>query len=429
MPSMFRDIGRFTLRAEGNPDPETRLRVLHITDVFDSSIGGIETALSTLLPRMPSVDATVLVDGPVETTRFVGNPRTSIEVRHISPSDAAWFRLSFPLISMIQTAGTQGVVGLLSNLARQDVRTRYVRDEEGRVLVHYHGLGWLRRYNPAIPGMRGLLNKFVLNRVFRPSRAARASLYTDHSLFSGTYERFLRNGGAAIISSLAAVVTVERSGYENARRCLKEEKLHASARFIPNPIDTDLFRFIQPPSSPEFVLCYVGRAGKPGINTVAAIWEGAPPWARLVLCLATVPGANPTLGSISHLASHPRVSTFWNLPPQEVATVLGQANVLLDPYEVGTPRTTLEALATGRPVLRIRDSEEANEATLPSDLAPFVDRASPKSAWEVLGRFRDSPDTYVRLCHRCRDFAVSNFDVRVVANAYLSMYEDLCQGT
>ena len=413
------------LRARGSHDPETRLRILHVTDVFGSSIGGIETALSTLLPRMPSVDATVLVDGPLETTRFVGSPRTSIDVRYISPSDAAWFRLSFPLISMIQTAHTQSIVGLLSNLARQDVRTRYVRDEKGRALVHYHGLGWLRRYNPAITGTRGLLNKMVFKRIFRPSRPARASLYTDHSLFSGTYERFLRNGGPAMIGSLAAVVAVERSGYENARRCLQEDRLHPLVRFIPNPIDTDLFRFIEPPSGPEFVVCYVGRASKPGINSVVAVWEGAPPWARLVLCLATEPGANPMLGSISQLASHPRVSIFWNLPPQEVAAVLRQASVLLDPYEVGTPRTTLEALATGRPVLRIRDSEEANEATIPSELAPFVDRGSPKSAWDLLGRFRDSPDAYLRLCRRCRDFAVSNFDVRIVANAYLSLYEAL----
>ncbi len=427
-PSTFRDDSEgpvFAMR--GREGRGARLRVLHFTDVFGSSIGGIETALSTLLRRMPSVDATVLVDAPAASTRLVENPPNSIDVQYVSASDASWFRVAFPIISLMPTAHASSVIGLLSNLARQDVRSRYVRDEDGRAVVHYHGLGWLRRYNPAMPGIRGLFNTMVLRRVFGASRAARASLYTDHSLFSGSYERFVRNGGPAIMGSVAAVVAVERSGYENARRCLREEKLHTLVRFIPNPIDTDLFRFIEPPSGPEFVVCYVGRAGKPGINTVIAVWESAPPWARLVLCLAAEPGDNPMSAPISQLASHPRVSIFWNLSPEDVAAVLGQASVMVDPYEVGTPRTTLEAFATGRPVIRIRDSEEASETTLPAELAPFVNRAAPRSAWEVLRRFRDSRDAYLEVCRQCRAFAVSTFDVRIVASAYLSLYEDLAK--
>jgi len=104
---------------------------------------------------------------------------------------------------------------------------------------------------------------------------------------------------------------------------------------------------------------------------------------------------------------------------------LASLDVLLDPFEVGTPRTTIEAFAVGRPVFRFRPSPEDAESLVPADVAPVFLDTSPTSAWTLAEQWYRAREAYYRVCRRTREFAVATFDANRIAEQYSVLYQEL----
>ncbi len=403
---------------------KTDLLVFHITDVFPPSIGGIETALGTLLPRLIGVQSVVLVDSVnvADPESAVGNVR----VVPVSGRRGLWRLLQSPSIERVLAGRSPSLLSLLWNMARQDERSRLLSRAPADSVLHFHGLGWLRRFDPATEGLRGLFNAFVVRRFFRAVQDLPAAVYTDHSLFSGPYDRFVANAGPAFLANVRAIVTVERSGFENAKRWARESGEDKIVRLIPNPVDLDRFAWRQRIPSQTFTLGYVGRVSKPGLPLLSTLWASAPDWARLVLCLAR--DREMSIGlppSVRSMLASPSTEVLWDVPQEEMPRVLASVDTLLDPFEVGTPRTTIEALAVGRPVIRFRESQSNAEPLIPDELAPLVLSSEPLRAWQLIEAWRNRPEEHLRLCTEARRFATSTFDAAMIAAEYRALYQEL----
>lgn len=414
-------------RAKSDAPPV--FRVFHVTDTFVPNIGGIETALATLLPQLSGVASYVL------TNSIVGSPAIErfgehTTVLRIPPRNIVANRLSQTFTSGGSVGRAANSLYLISEWRRQKNRRRIVGRIGPEGVVHFHGLGWLRGCNPRPKVGTWRAKEIFFRRYFRMMQEVGPYLYTDHSLFSGEYARFVGNGGPALVDSVSSVVAVEESGYLNALHYIRESRASTRVDLIPNPVDLNVFAWKAPKPSELFRVGYVGRAAKPGLDLVIRLWESAPDWAELRLCLAGTPIEVANLrrnNRIRALLKRPRVHADWNVAYKDMSSFLSGIDVLVDPYETGTPRTTIETLCTGRPVVRLRKSRDSVEPLLPSSVAPFIPWSDIGLTWDWLQRLRDSPETHTRICGECRAFGASTFDLVTIAAKYEEVYRRIAE--
>jgi glycosyltransferase involved in cell wall biosynthesis len=284
-------------------------------------------------------------------------------------------------------------------------------------LVHVHSLATLRHYDRIAKGSRWSISRGIA-RLYADFRAlGKPILYTDHSFFVGSYERFVANSCGVIVDLMESLVCVEESGYRNVLRYSKENGLSRNVWLMPNAVDTDLFRYYPPSEGDEFAVGFAGRVEKEGLDMFAALVREAPENLRFKACLAGNPGSLP-----KELARSPQLAVRWNVASEEMPDFYRSVNVLLDAFPVGIPRTTIESLASGRPVIRIRDGRHSEASLISPEISPCFPAEDLADALELIHRLRESPVAYGRLCEASRQVAENTFSASMIANRYRDIY-------
>lgn len=104
---------------------------------------------------------------------------------------------------------------------------------------------------------------------------------------------------------------------------------------------------------------------------------------------------------------------------RDVRPFLADCHVFVLPsyYREGLPRTILEAMATGRPVITT-DMPGCREPIEPGRNGFLVEPSNPESLADAMRRFLDDPDSVARMGREARAMAESRYDVDIV-NAIL----------
>jgi glycosyltransferase involved in cell wall biosynthesis len=86
---------------------------------------------------------------------------------------------------------------------------------------------------------------------------------------------------------------------------------------------------------------------------------------------------------------------------------------VLPSYREGTPRTVLEAMATGRPIITT-DAPGCRETTVDGDNGLLVPIKDPDALARAMMRLADDPALRLRMGHRSREIVETKYDVRMV---------------
>ncbi len=101
-------------------------------------------------------------------------------------------------------------------------------------------------------------------------------------------------------------------------------------------------------------------------------------------------------------------------PLDDVRDAIAKASVYVLPsYREGTPRTVLEAMAMGRPVITT-DVPGCRDTVVDGVNGYLVPVRDPISLANAMERFIDNPDTIGRMGRRGREIALSKYDVNKV---------------
>lgn len=391
------------------------LRVAHVTETFLPRVGGIETALATLLRALPDVHHHVLttpVRGSASRERLAAN----VVVDRLPPDDDVLTGLArlFPPPGGSRKLGF--ALATVGHVLRERSRRARALDAD---LVHLHGAArarYLANWDRA-HGMR--LGRALMDWWIAPDAYDAPVLFTDHSLCAGSRRQFEDSGSPELLRRLAAVVCVERTGFENATAYAVENGLTTRIWHIPNPIDTDAFVAPPMPDAGRLRVGYVGRAEKEGIDRILSVIRGAPEWLEFRLVFSGDPEVGPELPRSRN------VSVEWNVPNDRLPAFYAGIHIFLDPLGFGAPRTSLEALSSGRLVVRMRSEGDPRE-DLPDPIAPMV-RPDPRTVLELLHALDDDRVDLERRGREARAYARESFEARVVAQRYRDIYRMLLQ--
>jgi glycosyltransferase involved in cell wall biosynthesis len=104
----------------------------------------------------------------------------------------------------------------------------------------------------------------------------------------------------------------------------------------------------------------------------------------------------------------------------DVRPAIAHASVYVLPsYREGTPRTVLEAMAMGRPVITT-DAPGCRETVLDGENGFLVPVGSVDELAEAMMRFARKPSLFEEMGRRSRDLAVFKYDVRKVNAAIIA---------
>lgn len=395
------------------------MKVAHVSETFSPRLGGIETALETLFRHTPEIEHLVLTNphpDAADRERFSSNVR----VDRVPPDDALLVAFATILPSRRVRENARPGLVFLGHLMREAERRRRVSRERTVDVVHLHSAA-KARYFLNLDRKHDLgLGHAIVDWWLDPDAYRVPVLMTDHSLCGGPRPQFDGTSAGEVVRRVRNLVCVERSGWENATAFAAERGLSTRIWQVPNPVDTDLFPEWPIPDSRRLRVGYVGRADKLGIERVLALAEAAPEWTEFSLALA---------GSASDLrpgSGGSRVRIEWNIPNVELSAFYGGIHVLLDPWSFGAPRTALEALSTGRVVIRMR-SGPAHTEDLPDQISPIVSTDA-QDVFAALRALHKDRVELERLGHASRALALSKFDARIVADQYRQIYRQLAAG-
>lgn len=181
----------------------------------------------------------------------------------------------------------------------------------------------------------------------------------------------------------------------------------------------DLSRFVssQPPDPPPIFLLIARLIREKGIGQfVEAARELKLRYPQARFQLLGPYDANPTAISEAQMGEWQREGVVEYLgETHDVRPYLQAASVFVLPsyYREGTPRTALEALAVGRPVITT-DSPGCRETVIDGHNGFLVPPRDVKALSNAMERFLSEPESVVRMGQASLELARGKYDVRLV---------------
>ena len=109
------------------------------------------------------------------------------------------------------------------------------------------------------------------------------------------------------------------------------------------------------------------------------------------------------MGSIEYYPEHPDVRLFYK-----------QCSVYVLPsYREGVPRTTMEAMAMGRPVITT-DAPGCRETVVDGKTGFFIPTGDSKALADAMEKFIENPELISKMGKESYNFCKENFDVRKI---------------
>jgi glycosyltransferase involved in cell wall biosynthesis len=204
-------------------------------------------------------------------------------------------------------------------------------------------------------------------------------------------------------------VVVERYG-------VPEERV----RVIPNYVDTEAFRPGPPPQNDPPRVCFVGRLDDQK-NPLALVEAASGLDVELVMV-----GAGRLQGELEQRAAElgVRLSLPGRLPHAELPELLATCDLFVLPshYE-GHPKTLLEAMAAGLPVVGT-DVEGIRNLLRPGETGLVTGTSAPELR-EAIRELLDSPALRERLGRVAREFVVESYSLARIAPLELGIVREL----
>lgn len=203
-------------------------------------------------------------------------------------------------------------------------------------------------------------------------------------------------------------------------------RAHLKTRVINGSgVDTDYFRLMPQPVGPVTFLLIARLLKDKGISEyVAAALATMQRYPDTVFRLVGPFDPSPAAIGIDQINAWHRAGVQYLGEAKDVRPHLAACNVYVLPsYREGTPRTVLEAMATGRPVITT-DAPGCRETVTHGDNGFLVPVKDVKALADAMQRFIIHPEWIPRMGQRSREIAEIKYDVRRV-NAAILQHMDL----
>lgn len=322
--------------------------VAHVTPWYLPHLGGLERHVEAISTGINSFNFVILTPR-IPGTPSVERPSESLTIRRLEP-------MKFQ--AMTDPRAFPALRDWVTRLARVARLRRGLKEIDFDIL-HVH--------RPPIIELAYLAGKWrnmdLLRRLSQRLNRLRVGdkprVTTDHSLFlwpSTGLQLELTWFMEFVLEEFDHVICVDRLGFERAsslRDADPSRYPNVKIHHIPQPIDTRLFRWAPLPDSNELIVGYSGRWERDGMYLLRALAEKELPGVRFLISGGAT---ERDIAEYRMAFSRPGVTLRPNVVSlKELSEFYRSIHVLVDLARGdGCGRSVLEAMASGRPVVRLR---------------------------------------------------------------------------
>ncbi len=178
----------------------------------------------------------------------------------------------------------------------------------------------------------------------------------------------------------------------------------------------------------EIVVTMIARLLIPkGVREFVAAAEHLSHRAKFILIGDSDPGNPSTLALESLKSSIKKGALILPGHQENISEWLAISDIYALPsYREGLPRTVLEAMAMGLPVITT-DAPGCRETVMHEENGLLIPPRQVEPLIQALERMINSPKERQRMGRRSREIAEQRFSHRVIFQQYLDLYQELCQ--
>ncbi|MCK4444921.1 MAG: glycosyltransferase family 4 protein [Thermoplasmata archaeon] len=232
-------------------------------------------------------------------------------------------------------------------------------------------------------------------------------LYRDHSRFAQWQPGDVV--GDFLLRKIPHIQCIEIDGYEKAKKFVEEEGLPTKLHYLPNSVDTSLFRYEEPSESDVLRVGYAARLGREGTHLLSKFASKIPEGVMLYIAGLAPKGIEKRY---KELTKSPRVRFLGSISYEKMPEFYLGIDVLFNslPLE-GVGRVTLESMSCGRPVMMVR---RGNRYPIIEGKTGFLFEYDLKDLLALIGRISKQKEVLVRMGKEARKVVEKEFSHEVV---------------
>jgi glycosyltransferase involved in cell wall biosynthesis len=252
------------------------------------------------------------------------------------------------------------------------------------------------------------------------------SLLTKHFVFESEFSSpSLRVWEQKFTLQFKTIVCVDQGVRNAVQSWADRSHIDADVLFIPNSVDTKLFRPEPPPASDSLRVGFAGRLDRVrGESLLTKFLERLPDFVEFHGAIAA---DDRRFGEFSRRFGSHRIHLSRNVPQSEMPRFFSRIHVLLNPLAVGygVSRVTLEAMAAGRCVLMVGSGDRYPLVTGETGLIV------PSNLDEInlaLNRLWRSPEILQAIGRKARNRIMAEFSNDIVLPKLEKVYHSVAAG-
>ncbi len=382
------------------------MKVIHYNMRYFPLLGGIETHIDTLVRNMPDIDFEIVTDA-LSDVNLVERYRPNAIIHRFPPIDK--MRKSKHMKLGI-------AMGAIRDPLREARIRKYLRQTDFDIL-HVHDFEKNIVVLEGMTGVRLLGDIAVRNHNLR--RLGRPMLLTKHFMFTDANSTpALRRWEDRLVGQFDTIICVDKQIQYRYEVSAKRKNV----LFIPNPIDIDMFKFTPLKDNDYLKIGFAGRLDAPrGENFLMEFSKRLP---KNINMSMAIPHPGSRLSRIRKELSQSKIRLEIDVPYSSMPMFLEGIDVLLNPITdtYSTTRVTLEAMASGRPVIMFRDGERypirhgENGFLVPPDI---------DDVYNLLENIGEDRKSLQRIARQARSDIEQEFAAPVVASRIMQLYKEI----
>lgn len=389
-------------------------KIIHWTFLFFPHLGGISTHIDSIVNNMPEYEHEVATNG-IPHTQLVERYSANTIIKRFNPVDVFHFpskrlkrRYSLPY-------------GAYCEVLRTFKQKRYFKNTDFE-LLHVHetdkNLVFLD-----IALNTNIFSKWSL-RMYNLEKIRKPKVLTKHFL---TVKNFhhpkLIEWDNIFISLFENIICVDVKIFEEVTKYFESTNQEKNVWFIPNGIDIEKFKYVQPKNEEKLKVGIVGRlSAETGEKFLIEFLNTAPEFIEFYWACSERAQRVETL---KRAIKNANVFIYPNVNTEEMPNFYSNIDVLFNPivFMYNVSRVTLEAMACGRPVIMFPGSRYP----LINEENGFIINHDVDAVISLLGDINFERDKIMKMGETSRRIIEKEFSSKVVIPKIKKVYDTIIE--
>lgn len=313
------------------------MKIIQWYDTFNYELGGAPTSILALAEGMKDVESEVIVNA-VRNFPLIQKHSENVSIRSFLPYEVFYSTKLFLL-----------PYKLLLEYIRFKNKKEYLENTKYDILnVNGPTVNWrFIEFDKVLhkPFLQKITNFKFVNKPKLLTLRGMPSDLTNNPIDIYNEKR--------MIEMFDNIICVDKNIYYSVMKHIKSKNLKKNVWFIPNFVDTSIFKYTIPSHNEKLKILFIGRLDPSrGLDLVYRLIKNLPNYVELYIIGSAISDKLEKFKRF--IAGRENIKFYPNIPNRLIPKYIERCDVVLNPVKIeGISRVSLESLSCGRPVIML----------------------------------------------------------------------------